>query len=65
MPAGVMARHWLRCAAQDYYETEVSLSAVQHVYALRPLTPAVVAELDQSVELADLEPDIAEIDYPR
>ncbi|MBP2191471.1 hypothetical protein [Nocardia goodfellowii] len=60
-----MARHWLRCAAQDYYETEVSLSAVQHVYALRPLTPAVVAELDQSVELADLEPDIAEIDYPR
>lgn len=50
--------------AENYYETEVSLSAVQHVYALQPLTPTVLAELDPDIEFADLEQDIIQIDYP-
>ncbi|MFI1920107.1 hypothetical protein [Nocardia sp. NPDC020380] len=49
---------------KDYYEVEVSLAAVQHVYALLPLTPAVVAGLNPDVDLRDLEPDIVEIGYP-
>ncbi|MEV6768585.1 hypothetical protein AB0N05_08110 [Nocardia sp. NPDC051030] len=54
-------REW----AEDYYEVDVSLAAVQHVYALRPLTAEVVAELNPDLELADLEEDLAEIGYPR
>ncbi|MEV4128515.1 hypothetical protein [Nocardia sp. NPDC049707] len=51
--------------AEDYYETDVSLPAVEHVYALRPLTPAVVTQLNPEVELVDLDLDIDEIGYPR
>lgn len=51
--------------AEDYLETDISLSAIEHVYALRPLSSAVVAELNPDVELGDLEKDIAEIGYPR
>ncbi|MFE3192446.1 hypothetical protein ACFXHA_25780 [Nocardia sp. NPDC059240] len=51
--------------AEDYYETPVSLAAVQHVYALRPLTAAVVKELNPDLDPTDLEPDVDEIGYPR
>ncbi|MFD6354124.1 hypothetical protein [Nocardia tengchongensis] len=51
--------------AEDYYETAVGLAEVEHVYALRPLTPAVVARLNPELEPADLEGDIDEIGYPR
>ncbi|MGW4533207.1 hypothetical protein ACWEOI_19880 [Nocardia sp. NPDC004340] len=51
--------------AEDYYETAVSLSEVEHVYALRPLTPDIVARLNPEVELADLDSDIGDIGYPR
>ncbi|MET8431037.1 hypothetical protein [Nocardia sp. NPDC004860] len=54
-------REW----AQDYYEAEVSLAAVQHVYALLPLTPTVVTGLNPEADLIDLEPDMIEIGYPR
>ncbi|MEU7070679.1 hypothetical protein AB0B30_08495 [Streptomyces narbonensis] len=50
--------------ASDFYETPVALDAVRHVLALRPLTPEVVAALNQRVTLADLAEDIAEIGYP-
>ncbi|MFF2083344.1 hypothetical protein ACFVVM_06190 [Nocardia sp. NPDC058176] len=50
--------------AQDYYETEVSLSAVHHVFALRPLTPEVVGELNPDVAFGDLAGDLVEIGYP-
>ncbi|MET9490790.1 hypothetical protein [Nocardia sp. NPDC006630] len=50
--------------AQDYYEAEVSLAAIEHVYALLPLTPAVVAGLNPAVDLLVLEPDLIEIGYP-
>lgn len=51
--------------AEDYYEVDVSISAVRHVFALQPLTPAVAAELNDAVEFSDLAADIIEIDYPR
>ena len=54
-------RNW----AEEYYETDVSLPAVEHVYALRPLTPVIVTQLNPEVELADLDLDIDEIGYPR
>ncbi|WP_141355861.1 hypothetical protein [Streptomyces sp. 6-11-2] len=50
--------------AEDYYEVTVSLEAVRHVYALRPLTKSIVSSLNPDVDLAGLEEDIAEIGYP-
>ncbi|MEU7894844.1 hypothetical protein AB0B45_18530 [Nonomuraea sp. NPDC049152] len=46
--------------AEDYYETEVPLDAVEHVLALRPLTAEIVAALNADAGMADLE----EIGYP-
>lgn len=50
--------------ATDYYEREVSLAAVKHVYRHRPLTPEVVSQLTPVLSLADLMVDIDEIAYP-
>jgi hypothetical protein len=50
--------------ASDYYERDVSLAAVEHVYRHRPLTPAVVAQLNPDVSLTDLSDDVNEIGYP-
>lgn len=49
----------------DYYEREVELAAVQHVYRHRPLTVEVVARLNPEVSLGELASDISEIGYPR
>ncbi|POX56207.1 hypothetical protein C3489_05615 [Streptomyces sp. Ru71] len=50
--------------AEEYYEVAVSLEAVRHVYALRPLTQSVVSALNPDVDLLSLEKDIAQIGYP-
>ncbi|CCH29615.1 hypothetical protein ABZ816_15295 [Actinosynnema sp. NPDC047251] len=50
--------------ARDYYETPVDLDAVRHVYALRPLTPGVVAALNPEVTPAGLENAVTAIGYP-
>ena len=50
--------------AQEYYEVDVDLRAVQHVYDLRPLTRSVVSALNPEVNLDDLEPDRRQIGYP-
>jgi len=50
--------------ATDYYERELSLAAVTHVYRHQPLTPEVVAQLNSQVSLAELVADVTEIDYP-
>ena len=50
--------------AEEYYEVEVSLAAVKHVYAHLPLTAKIVAELNAGIGLADLAADITEIGYP-
>jgi hypothetical protein len=54
-----------RAWATDYYEREVPLNAVEHVYRHQPLTPAVVARLNTEVSLSDLGADIRDIGYPR
>ncbi|MEU5860052.1 hypothetical protein ABZ815_02690 [Nonomuraea sp. NPDC047529] len=50
--------------AEDHYEIPVDLDAVRHVFALRPLTPAVVAALNAELTLQDLAEDLAEAGYP-
>jgi hypothetical protein len=49
--------------AEDYYEVPVDLVAVRHVYALRPLTQAVVTTLNADLSLADLTDDLAAARY--
>ena len=53
-------REW----AEDYYERPVSLAAVRHVYAHKPLTDEVVARLNPKVTLRELKADVKEIGYP-
>ncbi|MFJ3821501.1 hypothetical protein [Streptomyces nodosus] len=50
--------------AEEYYEVAVSLEAVRHIYALRPLTQSVVSSLNSGVDLAGLAEDMAQIGYP-
>jgi len=50
--------------AEEYFETDVDLAAVRHVYDLAPLTREVVAALNSGLELVDLAEDVAEIGYP-
>lgn len=51
--------------AEDYYDTQISPTAVQHAYALKPLTTEIIALLNPETTLPDLAADITEIDYPR
>ena len=53
-----------RAWAADYYEREVELAAVEHVYRHIPITSEVVARLNSEVSLSDLAADISEIGYP-
>ncbi|GAA4556771.1 hypothetical protein [Planotetraspora kaengkrachanensis] len=50
--------------AEDYYEVPVNLDAVRHIYALRPLTQAVVTLLNADLTLEDLAEDLAACRYP-
>jgi hypothetical protein len=50
--------------AEDYYEVPVDAAAIEHVYALRPLTEEVVGLLNPDVSLESLAEDAAEIGYP-
>ena len=50
--------------AEEYYDTEVSLAAVEHVYQHRPLTAEVAAQLNPEVTWDSLAGDLEEIGYP-
>jgi hypothetical protein len=50
--------------AEEYYEREVDLSAVEHIYQHNPLTSEIVAALNADVSLGELESDVEEIGYP-
>ncbi|MGW9187790.1 hypothetical protein [Streptomyces rubiginosohelvolus] len=50
--------------AEDYFEVDIDLEAVRHVYALRPLTDEVVAAINPERVPAELAKDIKEIGYP-
>lgn len=51
--------------AAHYYEREVELAAVDHVYRHLPITREVVARLNSEVSLDELAADICEIGYSR
>jgi hypothetical protein len=53
-----------RAWAEDYFETPVARSAVDHVFAHRPLTEAVVKLLNPQLSLVDLTGEVTEIAYP-
>ena len=50
--------------AEGYYEVPVDIVAVRHVYALRPLTQAIVSLLNPEVDISDLTEDLAQAGYP-
>jgi hypothetical protein len=53
-----------RAFASDYYERDVDLASVEHVYRHRPLTADVVAALNPDLGPGDLASDLNEIGYP-
>ncbi|WP_231591375.1 hypothetical protein [Saccharothrix sp. ST-888] len=50
--------------AEDYYETEVDIDVVRHVYAGRPLSHGVVSALNAGVSLPEVADVAAQIGYP-
>ena len=50
--------------AEDYFESNVSIDSVRHVYNHSPLTDAVVTSLNVDTTLNRIAEDLAEIGYP-
>jgi hypothetical protein len=50
--------------AEEYYEREVELSAVEHIYQQKAVTPEIIAALNADVSLGELKSDIEETGYP-
>lgn len=50
--------------AEGYYKRHVSLPAVGHIYAYKPLTERIVRDLNSDTSLSILADDIAGIGYP-
>jgi hypothetical protein len=61
-PAGAFARGFDHESPLSPYRLDPA--AVQHVYALRPLTRAVVSRLNPDLDLHDLTDDLTGIGYP-
>jgi hypothetical protein len=53
-----------RAWAEDYFETSVARSAVDHIFVHRPLTNEVVKALNPDLSVTDLAEDVSEIAYP-
>jgi hypothetical protein len=53
-----------RAWAEDYFETSVARSAVDHIFGHRPLTEKIVKRLNPELSLDDLAEDVSEIAYP-
>jgi hypothetical protein len=51
--------------AVDYYEVEMPIVAIEHIYALKPLTDEVVQSLNEELTVDDIADDADEIGYPR
>ncbi len=50
--------------AEEYYEVEIPISAINHIYTHQPLTESVVHSLNPDISLSNLENDLIEIGYP-
>lgn len=53
-----------RTWAEDYFETSVARSAVDHIFGHHPLSEEVVRALNPELSLADLDEDVSDIAYP-
>ena len=53
-----------RAFAEECYEVVPDITAIRHVYELKPLTQEIVSALNPDVDLADLAEDSAQIGYP-
>ncbi|MDL2353654.1 MAG: hypothetical protein QFF03_00190 [Pseudomonadota bacterium] len=51
--------------ATDYFECEPPLASIEHIYALAPLTAAIVKSLNPHLTLAEAQAAAAAIGYPR
>ena len=51
--------------AEEYYELELPLPAIEHIYRHEPLTEKLVRDIIPEVEFKDLKNDQAEIGYPQ
>jgi hypothetical protein len=50
--------------AVEYFEEDIPLTAVQHIYAHKPLTDDIISKLNAEVSKDELQDDIEEIGYP-
>ncbi len=50
--------------ASENYEVEIPLTAIEHIYQLRPLTEEIIAELNPDQTLESVDADVVEIGYP-
>jgi hypothetical protein len=50
--------------AQDYFEVDVELSDIEHIFTLLPLSDELVNSINPETTLASLSTDVAEIEYP-
>ena len=54
-----------RSYALDYFEKEIELAPILHVYEQKPLTQEVLSTLNPDISLVDMAEDLREIDYPK
>jgi hypothetical protein len=54
-----------RAFAEEYYEKNIPLSAIEHIYNHQPLTNEIIASLNPGVSFADLKADMENIRYSR
>jgi hypothetical protein len=50
--------------AQEYYEVDLAITAIEAIYRHTPLTNEIVQSINPEISLEDLEKDILEISYP-
>ncbi len=50
--------------AEEYYEIELDLTLIERIFQHEPLTPELAEQLNDELEWAELQEDIAEIAYP-
>ncbi len=55
--------HSYQAWAEEYYEREIALSAVKHIYSHKPLTNSIIKLLNAENRLEDLVDDIKETGY--
>ncbi|HKA21876.1 MAG TPA: hypothetical protein VKN18_26605, partial [Blastocatellia bacterium] len=51
--------------AEEYYERDIPLFVIEHIYKHQPLTDEIIASLNPDVAFADLKADIENIGYSR